>query len=212
MQFSCSDKQVLEAVQSPELSSACKTCPNRAGKQLLGALGMVSPCHCSLLSSGDALPHGFLHLQRKLGWEHTFTCLVLGSGNEEGMSSMPCLSLTPLSPGAVPHEPELLGLKLAWLNPSHGSAGRCEQGFKPGLAERKELEICLLVLWFVLQQLIQDSSSCSLHCCWPVLHPELATVHLPGGVPSDKALPARPWSSSWFLQGENKINCSPFPA
>lgn len=107
-------------------------------------------------SSGDALPHGFLHLQRKLGWEHTFACLALGAGNEEGMSSMHCSSLTPLSPGAAPREPELPALKLAWLNPSHGSPGRCEQRFKPGLAERKELEICLLVLWFVLQQLIQD--------------------------------------------------------
>lgn len=203
MQLSCSDKQALGAVQSPELNSGCKTCPNRAGKQLLGGSWHGQPMSLQPAvdippSSGDALPLCFLHLQRKLRWEHTFACLALalGPGNEERMSSMRCLSLTPLCPEAVPCKPELLGLKLAWLNPSQGSPGRCEQGFKPGLAERKELEICLLVLWFVLQQLIQDSSSCSLDYSWPVLHPELATVHFPVRLPSDKALPAKPWSRS----------------
>lgn len=153
---------MLGAVQSPELDSGCKTCPNRAEKQLLSGSwrGQPPPLQPAVdipPSPGDALPHHFQHLQRKLGWEHTFTCLALalGSGNEEGVSSMHCLSLTALCPGAVPWEPELLGLQLAWLNVSHSSPGRCKQGFKPGLAEREELEICLHVLWFVLL-----SSSC----------------------------------------------------
>lgn len=145
---------------------------------LLAWSAHVSAASCGhSFSSAHVLPHCFLHLQRKLRWQHTFTCL--GSGNEEGMSSMPCLSLTPLCPGAVPHEPVLLELQLAWLNPNHSSPGRCEHGFKSGLAERKELEICLLVLWLVLLQLIQDSPSCSLDYSWPVLHLELDTMHLP---------------------------------